>query len=115
MGGGYKGYALMLLLEVLTGSLIRSMLSCDMDKNKFIPEQHGALLLTLDIASFTSVNNFKKEVGDMCNRIRSLKAAPYVQKVMVPGDASYKRASTQLKLGSVEVDDGLWLQLQEMV
>ncbi len=52
MGAGYKGYAIVLLIEVLTGSLVRSMLSTEMSPG-YVVEEHGGLLITIDIATLT--------------------------------------------------------------
>lgn len=114
MGGGYKGYALTLFLEVLTGSLVRSLLSTEMNREEFIPDEHGALLIAIDVASFTDLNKFKDSVTALCERIRALEPREGVEGVIIPGDNSYSRRDKILAAGELEVEEELVERLKGM-
>lgn len=114
MGGGYKGYAVVLLIEILTGALVRSKLSTEMTDpkiNPYVHEEHGGLLVAIDIASFTDISKFKKSVSEMCAVIRRQKPAPGVDKILVPGDGSHERIEKGLASGVIDVDEGLYEKL----
>jgi len=113
MGGGYKGYVLVLLVEILTGSLIGSPLSTEMSPG-YVNEEHGGLLIAIDIASFTKVATFKKSVDQMNNITRTQKASPLVEKITIPGDRSYERMEKLLKSGNIEIPDDLLEKLKKL-
>lgn len=112
LGGGYKGYAIVLLIEILTGSLIRSLLSTEMTPGYEVAE-HGGLLITFDISSFTDINKFKKSVSEMCQQVRNQKPAVGVDKITIPGDRDYEKLNSLVDVGEVEIDDKLLSQLKE--
>lgn len=113
IGGGFKGYALVLLIEILTGSLIGSPLSTEMSKG-YINEEHGGLLLAFDISSLTDIGKFNKSVGEMCDVIRKQKAATSVGKTIIPGDRSYQRMDEALKSGEVDIPEDLFEKLESL-
>jgi len=112
LGGGYKGYALVLLIEILTGSLVRSFLSTEMNPD-YIVEEHGGLLLTIDISSFTDLSKFKNSVSRMCEQVRAQTPCQEIGKITLPGDRSYKKKDQILKQGYVDVDDQIIDQLKK--
>lgn len=113
MGGGYKGYALVLLIEILTGSLVRSFLSNEMHPD-YIVDEHGGLLLTIDISSFTDLDKFKKSVSEMCKKVRSQTPTEGVQKITIPGDRNYEKRDKIISQGNVDVDDEIVSELKKI-
>ena len=113
MGGGYKGYAMVLLVEILTGSLVRSFLSNEMSP-KYVLEEHGGLLIAIDIATFADVGKFKESVSRMCEAIRKQKPATGVEKIIVPGDNSYQKAEQLLRSGEIEIETELLEDLKRI-
>jgi len=103
LGGGIKGYLLVYLVEVLTGSLIGCPLSTEMS-NDYIPEEHGGLIIAFDIESFNKIKKFKNSVSEMNDIIRKQKARKDIKKVKIPGDNSYKRAELIRKKGVIELN-----------
>lgn len=104
LGGGYKGYSIVLLVEILTGSLIRSMLSTEMSPG-YVVDEHGGLLITIDISSFTDLDKFKKSVSAMCQTIRDQQPTEGVDKITVPGDRDYEKLNKLVDAGDVEIED----------
>ncbi|MFH1561161.1 MAG: Ldh family oxidoreductase [Patescibacteria group bacterium] len=113
LGGGYKGYAIVLLAEILTGSLVRSLLSTEMSSD-YIVEEHGGLLITIDIGSFTDITRFKKSVSEMCQEVRSQKPAEGVEQVTIPGDRNYKKVDLLLRRGTIDLDEEQIAELREL-
>lgn len=114
MGGGYKGYSIVLLVEILTGSLIRSLLSTEMSP-EYIADEHGGLLITIDIGSFTNLDKFKKSVSAMCQTIRNQQPTEGVDKVTVPGDRNYEKLNNLLSVGEIEIEDKYIDELKTIV
>lgn len=87
--GGYKGYALGMMVEVLSsvlaGSLlgkdITPMFGTDMSKSRDV----GHFVMALDIAAFSEPGQFKERLQNMVDRIRELEPAD-TDPVMVAGD-----------------------------
>ena len=103
LGGGYKGYSLVLLIEILTGSLVRSFLSTEMTP-KYVNEEHGGLIIAIDVNSFTDLKKFKKSVSCMLDIIKKQKPASGVKKITIPGDRSYERVEKTRKSKFIKVE-----------
>jgi LDH2 family malate/lactate/ureidoglycolate dehydrogenase len=100
MGGGYKGYALNYLLEIMTGALLGSKLSTEMSLNYSAPE-HGGFLIAINIDSLNKTTSFKSSVSKMNDIIRAQKPKKG-NKIIVPGDNNIKRYKNKDK--SFDVD-----------
>lgn len=88
VNGGYKGYGLGLVIEILTGLLAGGPLSADL-KGKAISHT----FLTIDPARFGDSRMFKFAVSDMQRRLRSLPSEPGKQ-ILVPGDKETRRTAS---------------------
>jgi L-2-hydroxycarboxylate dehydrogenase (NAD+) len=104
VGGGFKGYGLIVLIEILTGSLVRSLLSTRQTPG-WNPPEYGGFLCAVDIASFTDPVAFKSEVSEMCAQIRRQKPAEGCSEVAIPGDRGYQKSAAARKAGQIEVKD----------
>jgi LDH2 family malate/lactate/ureidoglycolate dehydrogenase len=113
IGGGFKGYSLTFLVEILTGSLVRSLLSSRQTAG-WNPTEYGAFIAALDIGSFTDIDRFKSEVSGLCNVIRSQQPAQGVAGVAIPGDRGRSRAEAVRKAGRGEIDDDVMQKLMRL-
>jgi len=113
MGAGYKGYSIVLLLEILTGSLVVSLLSNEMDPD-YIPSEHGGLLIAIDIESFTEIGKFKKSVSGLCDVIRSQKSKAG-EEIYIPGDISYKKIKAVFDSSEIEVEQNIIDSLNNLI
>jgi ureidoglycolate dehydrogenase (NAD+) len=111
LGGGFKGYGLTLLLEILTGSLVRSLLSTQQTPG-WNPPDYGGIIIGFDISSFTQLDDFKRDVSDMCHQIREQPPAEGVKQIPIPGDRERLKVSAALAEGAVEVSDPLLADLR---
>lgn len=113
LGGGFKGYSLVYLIEVLTGPFVRSPLSTEMTPS-YVNEEHGGLLVAFDISSFTGLNKFKKSVSSMNETIRSQKPAIGEDTVLVPGDRGYGKMRLLLRKGEIKIQRKLVEDLENL-
>ena len=91
MGGGAKGSALMLLIEILTGALVGGVMAREATDDPFTPEEFGGLFMCIDINAFGFGTNFRSEVEDLATSIRKSKPVPGVESVKLPGDLAAQR------------------------
>jgi uncharacterized oxidoreductase len=104
-GLGYKGYAISMVLSVLTGALIGAYSS----------ERHrptGVFLGALNIASFSPLEEFKQNMDDMVADIKSSRLGKEVESILIPGEPEYLEEQRRLKSG-IPLDDEIWQKLME--
>jgi len=93
-GLGYKGYALSMVLSVLSGPLIGSY---DFDIHR--PTYGGVFMGAIDIAAFTPIDEFKRSMDDMVADIKSSKLAKGFKEILIPGEGARAREEQALKSG----------------
>jgi ureidoglycolate dehydrogenase (NAD+) len=113
LGGGYKGYGLVMLMEILTGSLVRSLLSTKQTPG-WNPPDYGGFLCAFDIAGFTDPKRFKQEVSEMCAELRRQKPGRGHREITVPGDRGGRKAAEARNTGWIEVQDQVARALAEL-
>jgi len=113
LGGGMKGFGLMMLIEVLTGSLIRSKLSTEQTPG-WNPPEYGCFLLALDIGALTDAALFKTRMDEMATAVRAMEPADGVSAVQMPGDRGHAKERAARLAGAIEVEDELLKELAEL-
>lgn len=113
IGGGFKGYGLAMLIEILTGSLVRSLLSTRQTPG-WNPPEYGALVCAVDIASFTEPDRFKKELSKMCAEIRRQSPAEGKEELVIPGDRGHRKAAAARDVGEIELKVSVAEELQKL-
>ncbi|MBA7487204.1 hypothetical protein ES707_22766 [subsurface metagenome] len=113
IGGGFKGYGLAMLIEILTGSLVRSLLSTRQTPG-WNPPEYGGLVCAIDIASFTEPDRFKKELSKMCAEIRRQSPAEGRSAVVIPGDRGHRKAAATRDVGEIELKVSVAEELQKL-
>lgn len=100
---GHKGFGLAIVLDILSGAL--SPAGC----SRMNAEVSGNALFVqaIRIEAFKPLVEFKAEVGEFINYIKSTTPAPGFDEVMVPGERSYKTRIHRLKEG-IPVEDETW-------
>jgi LDH2 family malate/lactate/ureidoglycolate dehydrogenase len=106
MGGGFKGYGIVFLIEILTGPLVRSLLSTEQTPG-WNPNECGCLVAAIDISSFTDLSLFKKSVSSMCTTLRGMPAGDGFEGITIPGDRGYASREMLLEAGQMDVDKKL--------
>jgi LDH2 family malate/lactate/ureidoglycolate dehydrogenase len=103
IGGGVKGYGIVMLIEILTGALIQSLLSTRQTSG-WHPQEYGCLILALDIANFTDLERFKQEVSAMCDDIRAMEPAQGVDRISIPGDRGHAALKAALLANAIDLE-----------
>lgn len=113
--GGYKGYALGLLIEILSGSLIDMPMNNQGAKGEnYRTLTRGATILVIDPAFSTDINRFEEANRVLTDQIRSGPKRPGVEEIFLPGDRAAANKKNALERGKIEIDDGLWDTLQAL-
>ncbi|MEK8132251.1 Ldh family oxidoreductase [Paenibacillus filicis] len=97
--GGYKGYALALAFEILTGPLVGTGAGSKGSLN-----DRGALILLIDPTAFgQTAEAFREQVTDLLREIGESPPADPAQPVAYPGQASDRRAAEVLSSGQLSL------------
>jgi uncharacterized oxidoreductase len=112
MGGdqAYKGFALGLMVEILSGALSGGVTARE--------EKHARLgncvfMLVLNPANFGGADHFANEVQQLLAYVRSCPTAPDCESIILPGDPERTLLAERLQTG-LRFDDGNWRQLCEL-
>ena len=106
--GGYKGYGLGMMIDILCAVLtnspaskdIKPMFSTPLEDKRYI----GHYFMAIDINKFLPVMEFKQRLQDLVNSIRNMTPIDSNEPVMVPGDPE-KKIKEQRLLEGIPVDD----------
>ena len=108
---GHKGFALSILVDVLTGGLSGAGCSGrspeDLDRN-------ALFILAIDPEKFASRTAFSIEVDRLVESIRGARKAPGVTEIRVPGDGARRERERQLKQG-IEIDPPVWSAILDIL
>ena len=110
LGGiaGHKGYALGLMIDILGGAL--SGAGCSGSGNTRL--QNGVLMIALDIANFTPLDDFYEHVDGLIAHVKASPTAPGFDEIFTPGEIEARQTERRLHEG-IPVDDETWRQIQE--
>ncbi len=102
--GEHRGYAINLLLDILTGALVGAK------SGSLVADESdlGGMLILIDPAAFGPVEEFKVQTDKIVQDIQSNPRAEGVSEVRVPGFRAKKYHDQQLKDGEIEVEDRIW-------
>jgi uncharacterized oxidoreductase len=104
--GGYKGYGLGLVTEILAGALTGSGCS---QPGKTRLEQ-GMLSIMLDPVAFGVQDQFLDEVKRFIDFVKSSERASPTAEVLVPGDVERHTQAQRMARG-IELDENTWKQI----
>jgi len=114
--GGYKGYGLALVFGLLAGTLNGAAFGrdvIDFNKDDKTPTNTGQVIVALNIAHFSSVQTFKRNVDEVIRDMRNSRRMPGVERIRVPGEQSHaiwlERSAT-----GVPMNDTLFKDLQRL-
>jgi uncharacterized oxidoreductase len=106
--GGYKGYGLGLVAEILAGALTGSGCS---QPGKTRLEQ-GMLSIALDPAMFAVQDQFLQDVKCFIDFVKSSERVSPTTEIFVPGDVERRQRAQRLAHG-IELDENTWSQIAE--
>jgi LDH2 family malate/lactate/ureidoglycolate dehydrogenase len=111
MGGGPKGSALMLLIEILTGALVGSKMGRAASDDPWIPEEFGGLLLAVDPKLFRVEGTFLDDVQQLADDVRRSRPADGFDEVRLPGDGERARLAIRATTG-IDIPEDLLARLR---
>lgn len=105
--GGYKGFGLGLLMDILVGGLSGGQCppapTGELDCN-------NVLLLAFDPVKFCGLEHFVRESQGLCDFTRDSRQIDPTTEIRLPGDRSRQTRQSRLRSG-IEIDRGTWKQL----
>lgn len=105
--GGYKGFGLNFMFEILTGALVASKMGFQVKDSYDL----GFLFMAYSPTMFSTKENFEKEVEQLVNDIRGSRKAKGVEKIWLPGEASTSKMKQNLESGKIDIKDETWNKL----
>ncbi len=108
--GGFKGYALAIMIEILTGPLVQAGYGKGVTGTASPTKDctKGDLYLVIDPSKFGDFGDFVANTEDFISEIRATG-----ETVAIPGDLEVKRIADAEKNG-IEIDEKLYKQLKEI-
>jgi LDH2 family malate/lactate/ureidoglycolate dehydrogenase len=90
--GNYKGYGLALVFGLLAGTLNGAAFGrnvIDFNKDDKTPTNTGQVIVALDVARFSPLEAFKRDVDKVIQVMRNSTKMPGVRRIQLPGDQSH--------------------------
>ncbi len=114
---GYKGYGLATMVEIFSAAFqsanfLSSTLGLDKD-GKSIPFGLGHFFMAIDIQSFTDIDTFKKNTGDILRELRQATPAPGYTRIYTSGEKEYENEQRLAKEG-IEIIPELQKQMKQI-
>ena len=105
---GYKGFALLLLAEILGGTLAGHAITDD------IPDgTNGVCFIVVDISAFLPVERFRELMGEMVVHMKSAPPAPGFDEVVLPGELDW-RILAEREAKGIPIEVVTWQQICEV-
>jgi len=98
--GGYKGFCIGLLSEILTGALVGN-------RQGLLNQQvgvRGALYIAIDPSKFTDLQRFKEENTQLITELKHSRKRADIKEILLPGERALKHKKLCLKRGWFDVD-----------
>jgi LDH2 family malate/lactate/ureidoglycolate dehydrogenase len=102
--GEHKGYAINMLLDVMTGCLIRGKSGLQVAGE----DDLGSIMIAIDPAAFGSAQDFKNATSQLVKDIQAVKPAEGFSDVRVPGFTGEAHKRRVLQTGEIEIEDAVW-------
>ncbi len=109
--GGHKGYGLALVVEILAAALIGEHDISYQGKVDSNLKRTGTLFIAFDTAAFQPGGSYAKAVEGIVDHLKSVKAAPGSDGVMVPGEPELSQRERRLKDG-IPIADATWARIK---
>jgi LDH2 family malate/lactate/ureidoglycolate dehydrogenase len=110
-GGDYKGFALGLFIEMMTGSFLGRQMNTQKARNDYQSITRGGMILVMNPAIVNNLKDFEKANSKLIKEIKGSKKLSGVDRIYIPGEKATEKRQENLKNGYLEVDDDLWKQI----
>ncbi len=105
--GGHKGYALGMMIQILSGALVRGAP---------VPEpgvNYGIFMQAISPSIFLDREVFRDGVNELIERIKSARRAEGIGEILIPGERAFREREIRLREG-IDVDEALWQELERL-
>jgi len=106
--GGYKGYALGLALEILTGPLVRTKVG------RSTKNLRGFLFIVINPLTFTSRKEFNQDVKKLIKDVKTARKKKGAKEILIPGERAYQTEQKRMKSGYLEIDDSIIKSIEKL-
>ncbi len=106
--GGYKGYGLAMMVEVLAGTMSGAAMTGDVhawNQNPDVGGNVGHLFVAMDLAKLGDPLAYGARVEKMIDEIKAAKKAEGVEKIYYPGEIEQDKLAKCLADGFVDISD----------
>ena len=103
--GGYKGFGLSIIVDILAGALTGA--GCSRSRDARVG--NGLFVMVLNIASFRGFPGFSAEIERFIAYLKSEKCAD----IRVPGERGFQAQQKRERMG-IPIDAETWRQIQEL-
>lgn len=104
--GGYKGSGLGMMIEILTGPLVKAAYA-----DVSLDAEYGTFIMAIDPELLVNINEFKKANTDLISKIKNSRKKAGVTEIRLPGERAMNTYQQSLRSGEVEVDEIIMRQL----
>jgi len=114
--GGYKGYGLALVFGLLAGTLNGATFGrdvIDFNKDDTTSTNTGQVIVAVDVARFSQIEAFKRNVDQVIREMRNSKKMHGVEHIRVPGEQSHATCLERSNTG-IPMNDTLFKDLQRL-
>lgn len=111
LGGpeGHKGYGLSVMIEIFSGILTGLGFGHDPSGR----HNDGCFMAVFNVEAFRPLEDFKKEVTEFAQYLKSSAPAKGFTEVFYPGELEHMKTQKLLKEG-IEIEDSTWDKLKEL-
>ena len=110
--GDYKGFALGLFVEILTGSLIDKPMGPQQMKGDYRTFTRGGFILVINPQKTTNLKKFKKANTKLFREIKRSPKLKGTKEILMPEERAMRTRKKHLEKGSLEVDEKLWEEIR---
>lgn len=107
----YKGAGLSMIVEVLTGPLVTAAFVGIGD----VWGNWGNLVFAIDPGLLIDKEEFKKNVSQLVEKVKSAKKLPGVEEILVPGERGDRLTQQRLESEEIEIEDNLYTELKKVI
>ena len=105
--GGHKGYALSVMIELLSGGLSGAGFP-------LLPGyrwDQGTTLIAIDISAFQPLNEFKRQVAEFARHLKAVPRAAGVDEILLPGEIEWRTRAVREQTG-IPLPEVTWARIQ---
>ena len=106
--GGYKGFGLSIIVDLLCGALMEAgCSSTDLSRG------NGVVMSAIKIHSFTAIEQFTDSVDGLIRSLKNTPTAPGYDEIFMPGELEFRAYEKRRKTG-IEIDAQTWRNLKSI-